>query len=198
MFEASIDAKLFQNIIAAINEYLTDVDFVCSEGGISVNCMDSSHVALVVVYLYHSLFDSYRCDKGVALGLHIPSVKKILKNASKNSILHLSALEDGDKVIFAFENTEKNFLSQYELKTLCIDADTIGTPDGKYDSTIYMNANTFQETMKGLGADGDDIKIYVDSKKVVFSVDAEVDAKVTLLAQKPEPEEPEEIKKPLK
>ncbi len=48
MFEAKFqEAKIFKNIVDAIKELVKNVNLDMNSGGISLQAMDSSHVALV-------------------------------------------------------------------------------------------------------------------------------------------------------
>ncbi len=61
MFEARLlQGSLLKKIIEAIRELVTDVNFECNEGGISLQAMDSSHVSLCTVNMKSEGFDHYR------------------------------------------------------------------------------------------------------------------------------------------
>ncbi len=52
MFEAKFqEAKIFKNIVDAIKELVKNVNLDMNSGGISLQAMDSSHVALVSLQL---------------------------------------------------------------------------------------------------------------------------------------------------
>ena len=62
-----------------LQDLCKDVNFDCSEKGIEVQCMDSSHVALVSLLLRECAFSEFKCDRAVSLGMNIDSLTKILK-----------------------------------------------------------------------------------------------------------------------
>ena len=65
--------------IFLLQDLCKDVNFDCSEKGIEVQCMDSSHVALVSLLLRECAFSEFKCDRAVSLGMNIDSLTKILK-----------------------------------------------------------------------------------------------------------------------
>jgi proliferating cell nuclear antigen len=61
MFEARLlQGSLLKKIIEAIRELVTDVNLECTETGISLQAMDSSHVSLCTVNMKMEGFDHYR------------------------------------------------------------------------------------------------------------------------------------------
>ena len=62
-----------------LQDLCKDVNFDISEKGIEVQCMDSSHVALVSLLLRECAFSEFKCDRAVSLGMNIDSLTKILK-----------------------------------------------------------------------------------------------------------------------
>lgn len=67
--------------------------------------MDASHVALVALKLEIGVFESYRCDRTISLGLSLNDLSKILRCA-KNEDTCMIRYEDGegDSVTFTFED----------------------------------------------------------------------------------------------
>ena len=61
MFEARLtQGALFKKIMDAIRELVKEANIDCSESGLSMQAMDSSHVALVALMLRNDGFD-HRC-----------------------------------------------------------------------------------------------------------------------------------------
>jgi proliferating cell nuclear antigen len=55
----------------AIKDLLNEGSFDCSENGIQLQAMDSSHVSLVSMSLRSEGFDKYRCDRGLTMGMNL-------------------------------------------------------------------------------------------------------------------------------
>ena len=62
--------------------------------GISLQAMDSSHVALVSLVLKHAGFSTYRADRSMTLGISISNFAKVLKLANPDDEVHLRADDD--------------------------------------------------------------------------------------------------------
>lgn len=90
MFEAKIaDAPNFKKLIEAIKDLVKNANIDVSSQGMSIQAMDSSHVALVSLNLKEKGFTSYRCDKSMTLGLSIENVAKILKCSGNDDLITL-------------------------------------------------------------------------------------------------------------
>ena len=59
--------------------------------GISLQAMDSSHVALVSLNLTQDGFESYRCDTNMVLGVNIANLAKVMKLADNSDTITLQA-----------------------------------------------------------------------------------------------------------
>ena len=72
MFEARlVQGSLWKKIMEALKDLVTESKFDCSNAGISLQAMDTSHVSLVSLMLRNDGFDGYRCDRNRVLGLSI-------------------------------------------------------------------------------------------------------------------------------
>ena len=80
MFEATLqECSIFKKIVESIKDLVNDVNIETSATGsflglkligISLQAMDSSHVALVSLNLQAEGFQNYRSDKPLTLGMH--------------------------------------------------------------------------------------------------------------------------------
>merc|ERR1711948_154275 len=70
---------LLKKVVDAIKDLCKDVNFDCSEKGLQVQSMDSSHVALVSLLLRESAFSEFKCERPTSLGMNVDSLAKILK-----------------------------------------------------------------------------------------------------------------------
>lgn len=59
--------------------------------GISLQAMDTSHVALVSLNLSMEGFEEYRCDQPVVLGINIANMSKVMKLADPQDSITLQA-----------------------------------------------------------------------------------------------------------
>lgn len=57
------DGTVLKKVVDAIKDLVTDVNLEVSDSGISLQAMDSSHVALVSLKLKHDGFAVYRTER---------------------------------------------------------------------------------------------------------------------------------------
>ncbi|XP_042463617.1 proliferating cell nuclear antigen-like isoform X2 [Zingiber officinale] len=95
---------LLKKVLEAMRELVTDANFDCSRSGISLQAMDSTHVALVALLLSADSFDHFRCDRSRSIGMNLNCLAKILRCAANDDVLTLKADDDSDTVVFIFEN----------------------------------------------------------------------------------------------
>jgi proliferating cell nuclear antigen len=109
MFEARLlEGSIFKQIIESIKDLVADANVDVAEEELSIQCMDSSHCALVDVTLQAAAFDHYRCDKPQSLGIKPPNFSKIMKMMNKDDVLVLKADDDGDTLTMMFESNQNN------------------------------------------------------------------------------------------
>jgi proliferating cell nuclear antigen len=90
MFEARLkEGHILKKIVEAVKDLVKSVNFDANSSGLSMQAMDSSHVALVSFQLDESGFATYRCDRNITLGLSIENLSKILKCAANDDIITL-------------------------------------------------------------------------------------------------------------
>ena len=95
MFVARFDeCSSFRKIIDSIKDLVKNVNIDVGQKGISIQAMDSCHIALVSLQLRDKAFGQYDCQKPMTLGLAIGNVAKILKIAGSDDSLTLSCEDD--------------------------------------------------------------------------------------------------------
>ena len=97
-------AALLKKVVEAMKDLCKDVNFDCSEKGIQVQSMDSSHVALVSLLLRECAFVDFKCDRPTSLGMNVESLSKVFKICGPNDSLKLKWQNDADTINFPREN----------------------------------------------------------------------------------------------
>ena len=136
--------------------------------------MDSSHVSLCSLQLRPDMFDHFRCDRGLSLGLNLGNMAKILKCSGNDDMITLKTEDDADALTFMFENPNQDRISDFELKLMDIDSEHLGIPDTEYKCQIKMPASEFQRICRDLAILGDTVTIAVSKDGVKFSVSGEM------------------------
>lgn len=175
MFEAKLrQASLLKKILEAIKDLVSDANFDCSQEGIALQAMDSAHVSLVAMLLRYEGFEHYRCDRNIALGINLNSMAKILKCAGNDDSVTIKADDDGDNVTFMFESPKADKISDFELKLMDIDSETLAIPETSYQAVVTLPASEFQRICRDLTILGDTVEISGTKEGVRFSVSGDL------------------------
>jgi len=175
MFEARLtQAGLLKKLLEAVKDLVSEANFDCTATGISLQAMDSSHVSLVSLLLRSDSFEHYRCDRNISLGINLSSMAKILKCASNDDAVTIKAEDNGDTVIFMFESSKQDKISDFELRLMNIEAERLAIPDTEYKATIQMPAGEFQRICRDLTILGDTVVISATKEGVKFSVSGDL------------------------
>ncbi|KJE94486.1 proliferating cell nuclear antigen [Capsaspora owczarzaki ATCC 30864] len=177
MFEARLaQSNLMKKILDAIKDLITEANLEISSGGISLQGMDSSHVSLVALLMRSDGFSPFRCDRNLTLGVNLQAMAKLMKCASNDDILTMTAEDNSDTLNLQFESPAQDKLSEFEMKLMDIDSEHLGIPETEYDAVIRMPSSEFQRICRDLGAGigGESVTIACTKEGVKFSVTGSV------------------------
>ncbi|TFK65726.1 proliferating cell nuclear antigen [Pluteus cervinus] len=186
MLEAKLaEAGTFKKLLESIRELVTDANFACNEEGINLQAMDNSHVALVSVHLMASGFKRYRCDRPMPLGVNLNTLTKVLKCAKDDDICILKAADEADLLNLIYEAKHSDRISEYDVKLMDIDVDTLDIPETDYDARVTMPAAEFTRIVRDLAQLGENVRIEVSKEGVRFTSEGEA-ANGNVLLKPPE------------
>lgn len=117
MFEARLEeCSLFRKIIDSIKDLVKMVNIEVNTKGLSIQAMDSCHVALVSLLIKEKAFSSYTCHKPLTLGLTIENVAKILKIADNDDSMTLQCEDEPTSLKFRFESRRTHWSIKVEKR----------------------------------------------------------------------------------
>jgi len=184
MFEACLEqGQLLKKILEAIKDLVNEANLECSASGLELQAMDSSHVSLVTMLLKASGFENYRCDKSISLGINMTSMNKILKCAGNDDSITIRCQDNADSVTFVFESKEKDKVSDFQLKLMAIEAESLGIPEQEYKAVVSMPSAEFMRICRDLSILGDTVNISVSKEGVKFSAAGDIGAGNILVKQ---------------
>mmetsp|Transcript_75273 Transcript_75273/g.119671 ORF Transcript_75273/g.119671 Transcript_75273/m.119671 type:complete len:266 (+) Transcript_75273:108-905(+) len=175
MFEATLDeGDVFKKLIAAIGDLVNDANFDCSQEGIRVQAMDSSHVSLVNLYLSATSFSNFKCDAQHTLGINFSALNKVLKCSKPKDSITMRHEDDSDtlSLIFSDENDERTL--SFELKLMDIDSERLVIPDTEYRATIRMSSKEFKTVCTDFQSIGESLGIACSKEAVRFTLNGEI------------------------
>merc|ERR1712157_601940 len=167
-------AVLLKKLVDAIKELCKDVNFDCSEKGLQVQAMDSSHVALVSLLLRESAFAEFKCDRATSLGMNVDSLAKILKMCGPADSLKLRWQDDADIVNFQCESGEDDRIADFDLKLMQNESEHMEIPEQQYKVVAQLPSGEFQKICRDLKEFGETMQISASKEGVKFSVQGDI------------------------
>ena len=181
MFEAKLtDGTTLKKIVDSIKDLVTDVNLDVTPSGISLQAMDSSHVALVQLQLTESGFCFYRCDKPITLGLSITNLAKVMRlvNATDSIVLKCDSgvgkNAEPQHLTLVVESAKGDRTTEFTLNLISLDSESLGIPDTIYQSEISMNSNDFAKLTRELFALSETVTFEISQGCVKFVVESEL------------------------
>jgi len=184
-------AVLLKKVVDAMKDLCKDVNFDCSEKGISVQSMDSSHVALVGLMLRESAFAEFKCDRPCSLGMNVESLGKIFKMCGQNDSLKLKYQSETDHVSFQCENSEDDRVADFDLKIMEIESEHMEIPEQQYKVVARLPSSEFLRICRDLKEFGETMTVKAGKDGITFSVQGDLGVGNILLKPR-EAEKPEE------
>lgn len=177
MFEAVFgNGLILKKIIESIKELVCEVNLEITSEAISLQAMDASHVALVMLLLRASEFQEYRCDRPQTIGLSIANLAKILKIAGNDDLIILRAEDDASVLTLLFTGKNNEKMCEFSLNLLTIDSEHLGIPNQDYSADINMSSAEFSRICRELTQVTDILNLSVDKEKVKFAVSGDLGA----------------------
>eukprot|EP00934_Nitzschia_sp_Nitz4_P009350 Nitzschia sp. Nitz4//scaffold23_size168460//113425//114277//NITZ4_002233-RA/size168460-snap-gene-0.109-mRNA-1//1//CDS//3329543677//9340//frame0 len=175
MFEARLqDGKTLKQIIEAIKDLVTDCNLDCTEEDLTIQSMDSAHVALVYARLGSVAFDHYRCDRSNSLGVNTGNLSKIFKMLGSDDSVTLKADDEPETLTLLFEGNKSDTIADFELKLMDIQNEQLGIPETPYKCTIKMPSREFERIVRDLQVLGETCTIACTKEGVRFSVSGNI------------------------
>jgi len=184
-------AVLLKKVVDAMKDLCKDVNFDCSEKGLQVQSMDSSHVALVSLMLRETAFAEYKCDRPTSLGMNVESLSKILRMCGQSDSLKLRWRQDADVCTFQSEGGDQDRISEFDLKLMNIESEHMEIPEQAYKVVAKLPSSEFQKICKDLKEFGETMQVKASKEGISFSVAGDVGTGNVLLKPR-ESEKPEE------
>jgi proliferating cell nuclear antigen len=183
-------SMLLKKVVDAMKDLCKDVNFDCSEKGIQVQSMDSSHVALVALMLRESAFSEFKCDRPASLGMNVEALTKVLKMCGPNDSLKLKWQNESDQISFQCESAEDDRIADFEMKLMEIESEHMEIPEQTYKVIVRMPSSEFQKICRDLKEFGETMQVQASKEGIRFSVNGDIGSGNVMLkpreAEKPE------------
>jgi proliferating cell nuclear antigen len=157
-------------VVDILKELTHDVTLQISDEGIQIQGMDSSHIAFIDFLLNNDTIE-YDIDDSedsvTYLGVHLPSLYKILKLGSNHTCVLTN--DDPDLLHFEFESPTKSL--KIDLTLLDLEHSDFSQQDWDYANTFTMTSSEFASVCKDVSTLGQEqliIKTDPDNEDITF------------------------------
>lgn len=183
MLEAVVEhASLWKNVVDCLSLISKSVNFDCTPGGITIQAMDTTRIALVNLQLRDDCFQKYQCERNTILGLNLESMSKILKLVNGTDTLTLRHDEDSDYAVLTSVSSDKMRRCEYQVRLLDVEMDSYSLLENEdHVGCIKMSSAEFSKTMKDLMVIGSTVTIHLTKEGVKFSTTGEIGSAFTFL-----------------
>jgi len=154
-------------IVAAVSELVDDVNIDCRAPGISLQAMDSAHVALVSMLLRAEGFQPYECEESCQLGIRLGYLARLLRCMHPKDALEMN-YNNTDQLDFIFKSLSEERVAHFSLKLMEIDGEHLGIPETEYKTCVRLSSTEFMKTCRDLSF-GDTLTISVTKDEISFS-----------------------------
>jgi proliferating cell nuclear antigen len=181
MFEARLkDGIVFKKIIDCIKDLCKEAEFECSEEGISVQALDSSHVSLVALKLNSEAFEHFQSDRPVNLGINMERLAKICKLCGPRDEVTLRHASNSDKITIVFEDNATGRVSEFDLALMEVNSEALSIPQTHFETSTEMSSNEFARIIRDLREFGDAVTIGVNKEAMRFMVEETTPGQIVL------------------
>lgn len=161
--------------------------------GISLQAVDTSHVALVSLNLSMEGFESYRCDNNVILGINITNLSKVMKLANADDSITLQADADPSFLKIKFENAKTGRCTEFQLNLLSLDVEHLSIPDTEYHSLVTINSGEWSKICKDLQQLSESLTVSTKDGSAMLEVDGQAGKGTITLASNEDSERKEDM-----
>lgn len=153
-------------------------------GGLKVLTMDGARCALIFLRLDADSFDEFHCPGPLITGINMSSVWKLLKTASSHDCISMYVESASPHELgITIQNSDKNALTEYKLKLLDCDAETINVPDVVFDRVLTLPSAYFQRLCREMTNLGDYMTISINGSSLKLSCDGSFASQSTSIGE---------------
>lgn len=154
-------------------------------GGLKLLTMDGARCTLVYLRLDAAAFDEYHCPSGpVVTGINLINLWKLLKMASSHDCITMFVeAANPHELGIIIQNAEKNASTEYKLKMIDCDADTISVPDVTFDRVLTLPSTYFQRLCREMSQLDDSMHISIRGSSLTLSCTGPFATQTTVIGE---------------
>ena len=150
IFIGADSTAFFKKFFILLKELVSEVNLEVTPKGISMQVLDSSHVALIVTLMQNDGFDEFMCSRPTVLGIQLGEIIKIFKAARTTDAFNLIVYEDANTLHVKCYNNKLGREMNCELQLIDLESQKMGIPKTAYDIVVKMSGRLLYETFSSL------------------------------------------------
>lgn len=175
MLRAKLSSNsLLKKIVDAVKDLISDANIEFTNSGLSLQAMDSSHVSLVSLIIPPEEFEVYKCEKILSLGINLNWFYKILKCATNEDSVEIIYKNNENFITFLFKNEVNERSSEFQLRLLEINNETLGIPETIYSAVVTLTAVEYKRVCSEMLTIGDTVYLSISENTIKFEIEGEV------------------------
>ena len=152
MMKLQISCKIFSDLISSTKELLTDVNLSVSAEGLTMQSMDTAHVALCMLDLPKACFTGFHVTEPAVIGINMSTLS-----------MALNCLDLGAELLLEYTDSELHLSTNGDrgprsliLHTMDIDAEEMHVPPTTPQGIVELEARDFASLCADSQKMGDD------------------------------------------
>jgi len=194
----TIQCLILKSLFESLKEIVFDVNIYFTNKSIKIMKMDHSHSMVLLLELFSSQFELYKCGKQVnnqyieytednplIVGLNVLYLFKLLKNLTNDDVLQLSIDDNNPGYLeIEIEKTCKNIISKYNLSLIELNEETLKPNELNYNNIIYMNSSNFFKIIKEMNQYSKVLEIKYYNEQLTLSCKGDFTSQETIITSK--------------
>lgn len=163
------DPKLLSELITQISNLIVESNILFTESSMIIKSMDKGSVAMVVLNLDKSVFDTYKIEGETeqSYGVDLVNLKKLLKSGTKiKKMILLFEDKNNIKLTFVKENDKEK---TFGLPIIDIKVEEKNLPQFAFETTFEIDIDSFNEMLTDVGLVGGSVRFIIENDKVIVN-----------------------------
>lgn len=166
--ELKMRIKELRDVVNMLLTLVTEAKFEFTEKGLNVKCVDSAHVAMLVINLNKEAFAEYDFDEEMSVGIDLDKIKDFLKLAAAEDIVSMK-LEDR-KITFSVRTLTRSMTTIDPSNITSPKIPSLGLP-----AKTTVSSSQFAEGLRAGEAVSDNITLYLTPNEFEIYTSSEED-----------------------
>ncbi|MGC8497528.1 MAG: DNA polymerase sliding clamp [Thermoplasmata archaeon] len=166
--ELKMKIKDLRDVVNMLLTLVTEAKFEFTEKGLNVKCVDSAHVAMIVVNLGKEAFIEYDFEEEMSIGIDLDKIKDFLKLAAPEDIVSLKL--DDRKITFSVRNLTRSMTTIDPSNITSPKIPSLGLP-----AKATVSSSQFAEGLRAGEAVSDNITLYLTPNELEIYTSSEED-----------------------